>query len=150
MNVPSFTDPLPGLRPSRETEHVAGDEVAFAFERVGDGLLAVEDLPVAMPSDERVRLHDCEEATPVDQPRQRDEHNPRRIIGAARLHLALHVPSQLLSQEQILGCEVGMRSCRRREQPQDVRGDAQDGSDRGAGTRLGHGRRIVCEHRRSS
>lgn len=59
-----------------------------------------------MPSDERSRLHDGEDATPVDQPRQRDERNPRRIVGAARFHLPLHVQGQLLSQEEILGGEL--------------------------------------------
>ena len=36
-----------------------------------------------MPSDERLRLHDREETTPVDQPRQRDEGNPSRVVGAS-------------------------------------------------------------------
>ena len=54
-------------------------------------------------------------------------------IRTARLYLALHVQGQLLSQEQILGGEVGTRPYRRREQAQDVAGDAQDGSDRPAG-----------------
>src|SRR5882762_6464192 len=98
-----------------------------------------------MPSDERVRLHDREDATPLDQPRQRDERNPSRIVGAPRLHLPLHIQCQLLSQEQVLGGEVCMRSPRRRDQPKEIAGDAQDGSKRGAGTRLGHGRRIVCD-----
>jgi len=97
-----------------------------------------------MPSDERVRLHDREDATPVDQPRQRDERNSNRIVGAARLHLPLHIQCQLLSQEQILGCKLRMRSYRRRRhQAQEITGDAQDGSQRGAGTGLGHGRTIV-------
>ena len=84
-----------------------------------------------MPSDKRVRFHDQQDATPIDQPRQRDEHNPRRIVGAARLHLALQVQGQLFLQEQVLGCDVRMRSSRRRKQPQDVTGDAEDGSDGG-------------------
>jgi hypothetical protein len=37
-----------------------------------------------MPSNERIRLHDREETTPVDQPRQHDQRNPRRIVGAVR------------------------------------------------------------------
>ena len=96
-----------------------------------------------MPSNKRIRLHDREEATPVDQPQQRDERNPRGIINAARLHLPLPVQRELLSQEQILGCELRMGSQRGRSQPQQVTGDAQDGSDRGARTGLGHGGRIV-------
>lgn len=96
-----------------------------------------------MPSDERIRLHDREEATPVDQPRQRDERDPRRIVGAARLPLPLHVQRQLLFQEQILGGELRVRPSNDGDQPQEIAGNSQDGSKRGAGTRLGHGRRIV-------
>ena len=94
-----------------------------------------------MPSDERIRLYDREEGPPVDQPSQRDERRPSRIVRVARLHLPLHIQGQLLSQEQILGGKVYMRSSRRRDQPQEITGDAQDGSKRGK--RLGHGRRIV-------
>jgi hypothetical protein len=66
-----------------------------------------------MPTDQRVRFHDRQDTTPSDQPRQRHEHNPRRIIRAAQLHLAFHVQSQLLSREQILGYKVRMRPYRR-------------------------------------
>ena len=100
-----------------------------------------------MPSDQRIRLYDREDATPLDQPRQRDERNPSRIVGAARLHLPLHVQRQLLSQEQILGGELCARSSRRRDKPHEITGDAQDGSKRGAGTRFGHSRRIVRDVR---
>jgi hypothetical protein len=82
-----------------------------------------------MPSDERVWLHNREDATPVDQPRQRDERNPSRIVCAARLHLPLHIQCQLLSQEQVLGCELGVGSYRSRDQPQEITGDAQDVRD---------------------
>jgi len=70
-----------------------------------------------MPSDQRIRLHDCEEATPVDQPRERDKRNPSRIVAATWFHLPLDIQRQLLSQEQILGGELSMRSSRRRDQP---------------------------------
>ena len=96
-----------------------------------------------MPSDQRIRLHDREDGPPVDQPRQRNERNPSRIVGAARFHLPLHIQCQLLSQEQILGGKLCMRSSRRRDKPLEITGDAQDGSKRGDGTRLGHGHRIV-------
>ncbi len=48
---------------------------------------------------------------------------PRGIVGAVRLYLPLHIQCQLLSQEQVLGCEVGVGSYRRRDQPQEVTGD---------------------------
>src|SRR5262249_23169112 len=60
----------------------------------------------SMPSHERVRLHDGEDATPVDQRRQRTECDAGRDIGPPRLDLALDVQRQLLAQKQILGGEV--------------------------------------------
>jgi hypothetical protein len=65
-----------------------------------------------MPSDERVGLDDDQQVTPFDQPRQRDERNPRRIVGAAWLRLPLDIQRQLFSQEQILGGELALRSYR--------------------------------------
>jgi hypothetical protein len=65
-----------------------------------------------MPSDECIRLHDGEDSTPVDQPRQNDKRDPSRIVGAARFHLPLRVQGQLLSQEQILSGELRMQSYR--------------------------------------
>ena len=56
-----------------------------------------------MPSNERVRLHDRQESTPVDEPRQRNERNSGRVIGPPRLDLPLEVQRQLLAQKQILG-----------------------------------------------
>jgi DNA-binding winged helix-turn-helix (wHTH) protein len=44
-----------------------------------------------MPSNERVRLHDGEDSTPVDQRRQRDEGNSGRVIGPPGLDLPLEV-----------------------------------------------------------
>jgi hypothetical protein len=59
-----------------------------------------------MPSDERLRLDHREELTPINQPGQRDERQPRRVIGSPRLDLPLEVQRQLLAEEQILGGEL--------------------------------------------
>lgn len=96
-----------------------------------------------MPSNQRIRLHDREKATPVNEPRQRDECNPRRVVGTARLHLPLHVQSQLLSQEQILGGEFRRRLSGREDQSQEITANALEGSKRDAPARLSHGLRIV-------
>src|SRR5262245_10627496 len=45
----------------------------------------------AMPANQRIWLHDREHLTPIDQPPQTDERDPRRIVGATWLYLALHV-----------------------------------------------------------
>jgi hypothetical protein len=62
-----------------------------------------------MPSDKGVWRHNRQDRPPLDQCRQSDEHNSRRIIRVARLHLALCAQRKLFSEEQILGCELRMR-----------------------------------------
>src|SRR3984893_18201528 len=62
---------------------------------------------LSMPPNERVRLHDHQDAPPLDQRRQRDERDPRGIVGTPRLHLTLNVERQLLSEKQVLCCERG-------------------------------------------
>jgi len=61
-----------------------------------------------VPPNERVRLHDGQQLTPFDQPRQRDQRDPCRIVSTARLRLPFQVQRQLLSQEQVLRGELGM------------------------------------------
>ena len=46
---------------------------------------------------------------PLDQVRQGDERDPRRVVGTPWLRLPLQVQCELLPQEQILGGELGMR-----------------------------------------
>src|SRR3989441_9267626 len=62
----------------------------------------------SMPSNERFRLHDGQESTPVDEARQRNERNSGRVISSPRLDLPLEVRRQLLAKEQILGGEFCM------------------------------------------
>ena len=63
-----------------------------------------------MPSDQRVRFHDREDGSPVDQLGQHHEGDPRRIISPAGFDPALLVKRQLLPEEQILGCQLRPRS----------------------------------------
>jgi hypothetical protein len=79
-----------------------------------------------MPSNERVRLHDGEDATPVDQPRQRDECDAGRVISPPWLNLPLQVQRQLLAKKQILGGELDVRPQQRRHESDDVASDARD------------------------
>ena len=85
-----------------------------------------------MPSNERFRLHDGQESTPVDEARQRNERDSGRVIGSPRLDLALEVHRQLLTQEQILGGEPRVRAPHGRNESQGVGGDAEDRSDEDA------------------
>jgi len=109
-----------------------------------------------MPSDQRVRPHDSEDATPLDQVRQSDEGDPRRVVGTPWLHLPLQVQRKLLPQEQILGGELGMRPRCLRNKPHNVTGETQDRAygrgdrDRAmdAGSYASHGNR-ECARRKS-
>ena len=94
-----------------------------------------------MPADQRVRFDHSEGASPIDQPRQRHEHDPSRIIGTPWLDLTLHIQRQLFSQEQILSGDSGMRPHRRRGEPRNITEDTQDGAGSGAKSRTAHGRR---------
>ena len=83
---------------------------------------------LSMPSNQRFRFDHREELTPINQPEQRDQRQPCRVLGPPRLDLPLEVQRQLLAEEQILGgqlpaclqhrqCELGNvanEACRRR------------------------------------
>jgi hypothetical protein len=59
-----------------------------------------------MPSDQRVRLHDREHGSPVEQLGEQDERDPRRIIGTARFDLAFSIERQLLPEKQIFSRQL--------------------------------------------
>lgn len=63
-----------------------------------------------MPTNQRVRFHNREHRSPVDQLGEHDEGDPRRVIGTARVDPPLLVERQLLSKKEILGCELRPRS----------------------------------------
>src|SRR5262249_11869556 len=65
---------------------------------------------VAVPPNQRLWPHDHEGLPPLDEPREHDEREPRRVAGATRLHLTFEVQRQLLAQEQILGGQLRARS----------------------------------------
>jgi hypothetical protein len=60
-----------------------------------------------MPTNERIRPHDRQQTTPLDEARQRDKRNARRIVGAAGLHLPFQVQRQLLFEKEVLSGELG-------------------------------------------
>jgi hypothetical protein len=93
-----------------------------------------------MPSNERGGLHDREDSTPIDEPRQGNQRDPRGIVGTTGLHLPFDVQRQLLAKEQILGGEVGMRPDGRGNEACDVSADPQDCAGCGPRARPGHHR----------
>jgi hypothetical protein len=57
---------------------------------------------VAVPSHQRVGLHDSEDRTPLDEPRQHDESQTRGGIGATTPHSTFEL-QLLLAEEEVLG-----------------------------------------------
>jgi hypothetical protein len=80
-----------------------------------------------MPSDQRVRRHDGEYGSPLDQLGEPDQCDPRRVIGAARLDLAFSVECQLLAEEEIFGRQLRPRSAADRHERDDVNQQADGG-----------------------
>jgi hypothetical protein len=75
---------------------------------------------------------DGQDAAPLDEPRQGDEYDPSRTIGATWLHLPLHVQRQLLPQEQILRGDSTMRPHGGPNKPDTVGEDLQERPSGGA------------------
>ena len=73
-----------------------------------------------LEDEQRRRLHDREHRPPVNQPGERHQRDPERIIGTARVDAALLVKRQLLAQKKILGGQVRPRSEAERYQPEGV------------------------------
>jgi len=91
-----------------------------------------------MPPNERVRLHDRQDAPPLDQRRQRAERYPSGIVGTPRLHLPLNVERQLLPQKQILCCELRVGAGRRGYEAEQIDGNGPKNSDASPATGLRH------------
>ena len=73
-----------------------------------------------MPADQRVRLHDRERGSPVNQLGEHDEGDPRRIIGTAGFDSALPIERQLLPEKEILGRQARPRLKAERHEHEDV------------------------------
>jgi hypothetical protein len=134
QSVPRPTCDSPRLCP----RSAAAGRLVIAVGHVASISTPEQPEAFSVPSNERVRLHDGEDSTPVDQLRQRDQRNSGRIIGPPRLDLPLDVQRQLLAQKQILGGELYMWPPRRRHESQDVASDAHHRAHIEARTGLGH------------
>ena len=77
-------------------------------------------IQVAMPAHKRLGTGDREQVAPLDEPRQRDQGDPRRVVGATRSNLTFEIAGELLSQEQVLGCELRTGTEHQRQQTQEV------------------------------
>lgn len=105
---------------------------------------------LSMPSNQRVRLYHGQELTPINQASQRDERQPRHVIGSPRLDLALEAQRQLLAEEQILGGELRAWPHHRYCELQDVAGDAHERANVEARTRLRHATNCCAEQKQAA
>ena len=81
---------------------------------------------VPVPPYERVRLHDREERTPLDEPGEHDECQTRRIARATRLRLAFEVQRQLLAKEKVLSGQLRVRAQTEPSEAQNVDHETED------------------------
>jgi len=72
-----------------------------------------------MPPDQGVRLDDCQEPTPVEEPREDDQRDPRDVVGATRPDLSLQVQSQLFTQKEVLRSKLRSRLASSRHELKD-------------------------------
>ena len=55
---------------------------------------------LSMPTDQRIRLHNGQQTTPLDEVRQDDQRHARRIVGTTGLDLPFQVQRQLLLRKR--------------------------------------------------
>jgi hypothetical protein len=112
-----------------------GDDQPLQVSRnrrpAGPGLPSPEEPPAqAVPADQRVRLDDREQRTPVQQPGEQHERDARGRVGPPRLRVTLLVERQLCAEEQVLRRQMDVspsrtkvaRSRRRRRAVEDHEG----------------------------
>src|SRR5262245_62254125 len=92
-----------------------------------------------MPANQRVRLDDHQQLTPVDQSRQRDQCDASRVGCAAWLHLPLEIQRQLLSQEQVLRRQLRAGVQRQASEACTIGEHIDDGAEGDAKTESTHG-----------
>ena len=80
-----------------------------------------------MPPDQRLRFHDREHGSPVDQPGEHDESDPCRIVSSAGFDAALTVERQLPAKKEILGRQLRPRSEAKRQKPEGINQQADGG-----------------------
>jgi hypothetical protein len=61
---------------------------------------------LTVPAHERLRSHDDEELSPVDQSGEHNQRDSGGIVQTARFDLPLDIERQLLAQKQVLGCQA--------------------------------------------
>src|SRR5262249_39391640 len=101
----------------------------------------------SMPANQRVRLDNHQQLTPVDEPRQRDQRDASRVVRAAWPHVRLAIQLQLLSQEQVLSRQLRAR-VQRQESEAWSSGEAhRRWCERRPADRIGAWFKSVCDQR---
>jgi len=64
----------------------------------------------AMPTDQSIRLDDCQSILPVEETGQSGKRKPNGVGGSLTFCFSFDIKAELLSQKQILGGESGWRA----------------------------------------
>ena len=94
------------------------------------------------------RGHDVQQPPPVDQPRQGDKRDPRRVIRASGLCLPFDVQRQLFLEKEVFCRERRPRSAHGRAEPCHVAHQAQERRDAKAITSADHVGKMIRNPRR--
>ena len=76
-----------------------------------------------MPADERIRLDVHQGVTPREHAPQNDHTQPRGIVGAVWLDLALLEQGELLAQEEVLGSQCATRPGNKHQETDEITRD---------------------------
>ena len=80
-----------------------------------------------------------QKATPVDEPRQRDQRDASRVVRAAWPHVRLAIQLQLLSQEQVLSRQLPARVHREETEACNIGENTDDGAEGDRKAKSAHG-----------
>jgi len=78
---------------------------------------------LAVPAEEGAGLEVHQGATPREHAAQNDHNQPRRIVGAVWLDVALLEAGELLAQEEVLGSQCAARPGNEQEETDEIAGD---------------------------
>jgi len=82
-----------------------------------------------VPSEERLRADESQELPPLDEPGEEDQRDPRGVVRAPRLDIALEIVRQLLPEEQVLGGEVRAGPEDQRRKSPEIMRESESGSN---------------------
>jgi hypothetical protein len=83
----------------------------------------------SVPPHECIGTHNRQEPAPIDESRQDDECDPRRIVSPSRSNLALDVTRELLAEKEVLSRQLRSGPEHQPQQAQQVSEEGQRRSE---------------------